>query len=115
MMPRTQQKLGSTATTPVLPFQSHSATSRAAALASGSRADADRVKVFQHLNGCGPAGATDDEMQVALEMNGSTQRPRRIELVASGVVKDSGTKRPTRTGHAATVWVVKPEGGKHRW
>jgi hypothetical protein len=51
-----------------------------------------------------PHGLTDEQMQTYLGMNPSTQRPRRIELVRSGLVVDSGFKRPTRSGRDATVW-----------
>lgn len=51
-----------------------------------------------------PAGATDEEVQVALGMNPSTERPRRIELCEAGLVVDSGKRRPTASGRMATVW-----------
>lgn len=49
-------------------------------------------------------GATDEEMQIGVPMDPSTQRPRRGELVRLGLVRDSGTKRKTRSGRLATVW-----------
>lgn len=52
-------------------------------------------------------GATDEEVQRALGLNPSTQRPRRIELVTRGLVIDSGTKRDTTSGRAAVVWCAK--------
>ena len=54
-----------------------------------------------------PGGLTDEELQQRLEMNPSTQRPRRGELVALGLVVDSGRTRPTRSGRQATVWVSR--------
>jgi hypothetical protein len=51
-------------------------------------------------------GATDEEIQFVVGMNPSTQRPRRIELVRMGLVRDSGTTRLTRAGRKATVWVI---------
>ena len=65
-----------------------------------------RAKVFRYLLARGDEGATDEEMQLALEMNPSTQRPRRGELVAAGVVCDSGRRRELRSGNKGTVWVV---------
>ena len=50
-----------------------------------------------------PEGLTDEEMQRLLEMNPSTQRPRRIELARRGLVVECGTRR-TASGRMATVW-----------
>jgi hypothetical protein len=52
-----------------------------------------------------PGGLTDEEMQRLLEMNPSTQRPRRIELARRGLVVEAGTRR-TASGRMATVWRV---------
>ncbi len=49
-------------------------------------------------------GSTDDEIQVGLEMNPSTERPRRGELFAQGLIEDSGTRRKTQSGRLAIVW-----------
>lgn len=53
-----------------------------------------------------PNGLTDEEMQTEAVMQPSTQRPRRVELVAQGLVEDSGTRRKTRSGRSAVVWKV---------
>jgi len=50
-----------------------------------------------------PDGLTDEEMQLRLDMNPSTQRPRRIELARRGLVVEAGTRR-TASGRMATVW-----------
>lgn len=47
---------------------------------------------------------TDAEIQDALGLDGSTQRPRRRELEQAGLVFDSGERRATHTGRAAVVW-----------
>jgi hypothetical protein len=52
-----------------------------------------------------PDGLTDEEMQRRLDMNPSTQRPRRIELARRGLVVEDGTRR-TASGRMATVWRV---------
>ena len=52
-----------------------------------------------------PHGLTDEEQQAALEMNPSTQRPRRIELARRGLVVEAGTRK-TASGRMATVWRV---------
>lgn len=62
-------------------------------------------RVYEFLRTCGAFGATDEEMQLALGMNPSTQRPRRIELVRRGLVVEDGTRR-TASGRNASVWRV---------
>ena len=86
------------------PAQRQSATSVAAAQDIQEDAGTLRGFVLAYLRGSGLEGATDEEMQTALNMNPSTQRPRRIELVEKGLVVSSGFTRPTRSGRAATVW-----------
>jgi hypothetical protein len=88
------------------PHQRGSATSEAAAVAIEPRSGTLRRMVLEHLRACGAQGATDDEIQHALDMNPSTQRPRRIELVNSGLVKETSRTRRTRSGRMATVWVI---------
>lgn len=55
-------------------------------------------------------GATDDEMQVLLDWDGSTQRPRRVELHRDGWIVKSEIRRRTRKGELAVVWVLSPAG-----
>ena len=62
-------------------------------------------RVYEFLRTCGAFGATDEEMQLALGMNPSTQRPRRIELVRRGLVVEAGTRK-TVSGRMAVVWRV---------
>ncbi len=62
-----------------------------------------RRAVYDHI--CATGGATDDEVEVALDMRHQTASARRRELVLSGAVHDSGERRNTRSGCAATVWV----------
>jgi hypothetical protein len=88
------------------PRQRHSETSGAAANAIRPRSTTLREKVLDFLRTRGDAGATDEEIQDWLKMPASTERPRRIELVAMGLVKESRTRRTTRSGRAASVWVA---------
>jgi hypothetical protein len=87
------------------PCQRHSVTSREAAESIKPDASELRRRVLAYLRGRGEDGATDEEMQDALGMGGSTERPRRVELVEMGSVVDSGRKRKTRSGRNAVVWV----------
>jgi hypothetical protein len=49
---------------------------------------------------------TDHELSESLQMNPSTLRPRRGELLAMGLIRDSGETRQTGSGRAAIVWEV---------
>lgn len=98
-----------------MPYVGQSATSEAAANSQATRAATKREIVYFkireatmmiHSNG----GMTDDELQVALSMNPSTQRPRRVELLAMRLIVDSGLKRRTRSGELAVVWRSKTPG-----
>jgi hypothetical protein len=89
----------------VAPYQAHSKTSRAAAEAIEPDVASLRGKVLAFIRERGPWGATDEEIQLTLRMNPSTERPRRIELHYAGLVKLSGTTRPTASGRQAMVWI----------
>lgn len=89
------------------PYQRHSATSLAAARRVNPPSAQMRLTVLRFIEQRGALGATDEEIQNGLTMNPSTQRPRRIELVNLGLVADSGCTRRTRSGRAATVWVMR--------
>lgn len=85
------------------PAQGHSPTSRAAAAGVAPRAGTLRAAVLALLKAT-PGGLTDEEVQDALAMGPSTQRPRRVELVGQGLVRDAGRTRKTRSGRSAVVW-----------
>jgi len=89
-----------------LPAQMHSAPSIAAAESMLLTAGTLRRRVLDQLRQWHATGGTDSELQAALGMDPSTQRPRRIELVNAGLVRDSGRTRKTRSGRRATVWEV---------
>jgi hypothetical protein len=94
-----------------VPHIEHSPTSEAAAITIAPLTGRLLTLVYRYILGCGESGATDEEIQIALNMAGSTERPRRIELLARGKVRDSGRTRPTLAGRAAVVW-VDAEGGE---
>lgn len=81
-------------------------TSTLAAISIEPSAPTLRARVLELLQKFGRVGMTDEQMQIALQMNPSTERPRRLELVAAGLVMDSGRTRKTVSGRKATVWVV---------
>jgi len=81
-------------------FQKASPTSKAA-WENVADKSTKRGRVCQFIRDQGTHGATDKEIQVALEMRGSTQRPRRVELVHQGMVRDSGEVRKR-----SVVWIA---------
>ena len=74
----------------VTKYQSHSGTSIAAAQAIEKNAGTLRGLVYRRLVRLGSFGATDEEIQLGLDLNPSTQRPRRVELVEKGWLSIQG-------------------------
>lgn len=81
-------------------------TQRVAAVAAYPSTGTWRRKVLDYISSR-EEGATDEQIQDALRMNPSTQRPRRVELVEGGWIEDSGRRRKTRSRREAVVWVTK--------
>lgn len=91
------------------PYQRYSETSEAAAVAALPNAGTQRAAVLDFLQRRGQYGATDEEVQRALNMNPSTQRPRRIELQRANFICDSGSTRKTESMRNAVVWIIRDE------
>lgn len=92
---------------PYVPHVHGSDTSKAAAQAMPDASAASlREHVYRYIKRQGAHGATDHEIQVALQLEGSTQRPRRVELVQQKRITDSGERRETPSGRKAAVWVL---------
>ncbi len=92
-----------------LPYVSGSETSKAAAEKAKPNAASQRARVLKLITeSCwrDDPGLTDEEIQDRLGLTGNTQRPRRMELLKTGVVKDSGRTRKTKSGREAVVWVT---------
>jgi len=88
-----------------LPAQRHSDTSTAAAASlKPKQLTALHRLVLGYLTGK-PAGLTDEEIAVGLELNPSTERPRRIELARRGLVVRVGSRK-TRSGRQAATWAL---------
>ena len=84
-----------------LPFVANSDTSLRAARQMGAkptRVTGDRQRI---LNVLLSGGKTDAEIQEILGLRGSTERPRRGELVSQGLVVDSGERR-----NRSSVWAL---------
>lgn len=89
-----------------LPRVHGSKTSEAAAENAAGGAGSDRRRIYEFLQRVG--GATDDEIEEMFGLRHQTASARRRELVIRGLVRDSGYKKPTRSGSDATVWEVVP-------
>ena len=76
--------------------------------------DTQRAQVLEVIHLAGARGATDDEIQIALGLDGSSERPRRWELWKRDRIRilreDNGAavKRSTRSERRAVVWIVNP-------
>jgi hypothetical protein len=78
-------------------------TSRAAAESIKPTAGTLRALVLDFLKACSD-GATDEQMQQALNMAGNTQRPRRQELETMGLIRKTDKTRATSSGRQAVIW-----------
>lgn len=90
---------------------SGSPTSKAAAEAIRPEAGTLCAAVYSFIVGTAERGATDAEIQSALQLDGNSERPRRRALQQRGLIIDSGRRRKTPSGRAATVWRVAPGKG----
>lgn len=88
------------------PYVPGSNTSLAAAASQSGKAEVDEARVLDHIRACGPLGATDDEIEVALHLLHQTASARRRGLVLKDFVVDSGRVRLTRSKRFATVWIA---------
>ena len=85
-----------------LPYAPGSDTSREAAEKAEGTAEAGRARVLSLLRLQGPM--TLQQIEDALGWNGNTVRPRRCELAAKGLVRDSGKTAKTKSGRNAILW-----------
>ena len=85
-------------------------TSEVAARMVRHRTPNQRARVLAAIRAAGPSGLTDDEGERQTGLRPQSYTPRRGELVAAGLVRDSGKRRPTASGCPAAVWLaVDPE------
>jgi hypothetical protein len=71
------------------------------------RAGSLRKQVYDFYIARDEQGATDEEAQIALGIDGNTMRPTRVSLVRDGYIIDSGRLRKNAKGHDCIVWVNK--------
>lgn len=81
-------------------------TSKAAAKSIESRAATMRGRILAFVRSRGEIGALREDIEIALDMNGSTVRPRVLELIRFGTLKELEATRATSSGRQATVLVA---------
>lgn len=69
-----------------------------------------RRKVYEYILNQGLRGATDQEIEKALHIEGNTVRPTRISLIKDGFIKDTGSTRKNQHGNECIVWRSIEEG-----
>lgn len=79
-------------------------TSRAVAEKVLPRTGTLRRRVYEFYVQRGMLGATDEEAQAILNIDGNTMRPTRGSLVKDGYLVDTGTTRKNAKGHDCIVW-----------
>ena len=87
-------------------FQRVSDTSRAAAESVVVSAAVWRGRVLEAIRAAGREGATADGIAALFGTQHNTTSPRVTELSLSGLIRDSGRRRLTRSGRHAVVWEV---------
>jgi len=65
-----------------------------------------RRKVYEFLINRGSDGATDQEIEKYLHLDGNTVRPIRGSLVTDGLVKDTGATRINEKNNKCVVWQI---------
>ena len=100
------KNMGQRTPTPEPPAQKKSPTSLQAAAEIASATPNLRTRVLHYIRSRGILGATDQEIQEALEMDPSTERPRRGELAKAQLIRQADWTRTTRAGRQATVWIA---------
>lgn len=87
------------------PVEGIEPTSKAAARRIAPVAGTLRAKVLACIKRAGLLGLTDIECQALLNMDGSTQRPRRQELEKAGLIYRRA--EPRRGPRESIVWLVR--------
>lgn len=93
-------------TTP--PSNGRDTSDTAAALLTEAQINAGHRRVLNALWRALPHGMTDEQIQEATGLNPSTERPRRGELEAGGLVVDTGERGRTHSGRPAILWTLSP-------
>lgn len=93
------------------PSQSHSATSKNAAIDNYPRSGSQRHRVLVAIATAGERGKTRDELEIELQLPGSSVRPRVVELESGDFITAHPEKtRTTQNGSEARVLVLTERG-----
>mgnify|MGYP003627264478 CR=1 FL=1 len=79
-------------------------------LASTDAPRKQRDRVYQCIVDAGRDGITDLEIQQQLGLSGDSERPRRIELYKSGLIKGAGSRVIGSRLRSSTVWTITDTG-----
>jgi len=85
-------------------------TSIAAAEKVLPRTGSLKRKVYEYILSQGMRGATDQEVEKTLQIEGNTVRPSRVGLIKEGYIIDSGTTRKNHHNNDCIVWRAVEEG-----
>lgn len=88
-----------------VPFVRGSTTSLKAADSMREKAPSDQQRVYDYIVGTGERGATDDEIEVALELIHQNASARRRALELKGDIRKTIRSRRTRHNRWAAVYV----------
>lgn len=90
----------------IQPPTNGTATSAAAAASVRESAETMRGRVLEYIRLCGENGATREEIELGLDMPGSTVRPRVVELMKlRRVCERPDVTRATSSGRQAAILV----------
>ena len=92
-------------------YHNKSQASRASAESAKTFARSQCARVSEFIAATGDHGCTDKEIQTALNLDGNSQRPRRVWLRANGFIQAKGEPEDIVLRGGATVWVsLRPYG-----
>lgn len=81
-------------------------TSVAAAEALAPKLGRLQRMALEAISTAGAYGLTADELAERLDLSRWTIQPRTSELKRTGLIRDSGQRRPNGTGKLAIVWIA---------
>jgi len=85
-------------------------TSIAAAEKVLPRTGSLKRRVYEYILSQGMRGATDQEIEKTLQIEGNTVRPSRVGLIKDGYIIDSGTTRKNHHNNDCIVWRAVEQG-----
>lgn len=91
---------------PDSPGHRHVETSIAAAQALAPKLGRLQRMAASAIRNAGENGLTADELAATLDLDRWSIQPRTSELRLKGVIRDSGQRRPNKSGKLAIVWVA---------